>query len=396
MTEKTAIWNKVIIDVLPDFENIVKTMNDENRKENEFRKLWIKGIPEKLRAKVWTRVTGNNNSITQSLFEIMVSRGMKFRIILQEKTHASSELEQISYEVEQLAKKVEDYKANEKTQTEEKNIDKEKGLNDYETTVKKLNDLTKQKEELDIKHQSLSRDLKLIMGDLKNSKEESIRIIANDIPRTFSSEHVFKSELYADTLQKVLEAFSVYRPDIGYVQGMSYICGIICLLTKTDYACFILFHNIITKSNLFPFYSFDDTYMKQRIVIFKQIFGYNLQDLCFHFEDEGIQPNLYLYEWFMSLFAKALNMDIVCRVWDLILLDGIPILYKTAIVILSSLEEELLNSDFDDIMRILRNTSNSIKNEDEFIDQIMKITLPRWIDLELPILEQDKLPDELM
>jgi hypothetical protein len=61
------------------------------------------------------------------------------------------------------------------------------------------------------------------MGDSKYSKEQSIRIIENDIPRTFSKEHVFKSELYAVTLQKVLEAFSVYRPDIGYVQGMSYI-----------------------------------------------------------------------------------------------------------------------------------------------------------------------------
>jgi TBC1 domain family member 14 len=168
------------------------------------------------------------------------------------------------------------------------------------------------------------------------------------------------------------------------------------LLTKTDYAAFILFHNIVTKSNLFPFYRFDDTYMKQRIVIFKQIFGYNLQDLCFHFEDEGIQPNLYLYEWFMSLFAKALNIDIVCRVWDLILLDGISILYKTAIVILSTLEEELLESDFDDIMKLLRNTSNSITNEDEFIEAILKINLPQWIDLELPILEKNQLPDELI
>lgn len=81
--EKLAIWNKVIVEVLPDFENIVKNMNDENREENEFRKLWVQGIPEKVRAKVWARVTGNNNSLTQSLFEIMATRGRKLRLILQ-------------------------------------------------------------------------------------------------------------------------------------------------------------------------------------------------------------------------------------------------------------------------------------------------------------------------
>ena len=171
----------------------------------------------------------------------------------------------------------------------------------------------------------------------------------------------------------------MHRPDIGYVQGMSYICGIVCLLTSSDYEAFLLFHNIITKSSLLPFYSFDDTFMKQKTVIFKQIFGYNLQDLCFHFEDEGIQPNLYLYQWFMSLFAKALNMNIVCRIWDLLLLDGSVILYKTSIAILSTLQEQLIESEFSEIMQVLRNTSNLIIDEDEFIDTVLNTSIPHWI-----------------
>ena len=120
------------------------------------------------------------------------------------------------------------------------------------------------------------------------------------------------------------------------------------------YSGFILFHNIISKSALFSFYEFDESYMKKWIIIFKQILGFNLQELCFHFEDEGIQPNLYLYEWFMSLFSKTLNVDITCRVWDLILLEGIHILYKTAIAIFKTLQDDLLNADFDEIMVILK------------------------------------------
>ena len=81
--EKLVIWNKVMADVLPDFENIVKNMNDENKEENELRKLWMQGIPEKVRARVWARVTGNHSSLTQGLFEIMAERGKKLRTILQ-------------------------------------------------------------------------------------------------------------------------------------------------------------------------------------------------------------------------------------------------------------------------------------------------------------------------
>ncbi len=151
----------------------------------------------------------------------------------------------------------------------------------------------------------------------------------------------------------------------------------------------MLFHNIITKSALYPFYKFDDTYMKQRIIIYKQIFGYNMQELCFHFEDEGVHPNLYLYEWFMSIFSKALNVDITCWVWDLILLDGLHILYKTAIAILKTMEDILLESDFDEIMMHLRKTSQYIIEEEEFVKRISEAAIPEWIEIELPRLEND-------
>jgi hypothetical protein len=74
-----------------------------------------------------------------------------------------------------------------------------------------------------MKLRNLQRDSNLMLGSEKSTREESIKIIANDIPRTLSNEKIFQSEVYSETLQKVLEAFAVYRPDIGYVQGMSYI-----------------------------------------------------------------------------------------------------------------------------------------------------------------------------
>lgn len=71
-------------------------------------------------------------------------------------------------------------------------------------------------------------------------------------------------------------------------------------------------------------------------------------------------------------------------------------MYKAAIVILSTLEDQLLQSDFDEIMQILRNTNKTITDEDEFIEAVLHTSLPEWIDLELPILEKDQLPSELI
>ena len=38
-------------------------------------------------------------------------------------------------------------------------------------------------------------------------------------------------------LRDVLDAFVCLRPDVGYVQGMSYIAAIICLYTDSTYGC---------------------------------------------------------------------------------------------------------------------------------------------------------------
>lgn len=42
-------------------------------------------------------------------------------------------------------------------------------------------------------------------------------------------------------------------------------------------------------------------------------------------------PKQYVYEWFMTLFTRALKVELVSRVLDLYFLDGIFVLYQTAI-----------------------------------------------------------------
>lgn len=34
---------------------------------------------------------------------------------------------------------------------------------------------------------------------------------------------------FHESLLKILKAFAMYRPDIGYVQGMSYLAGLVLL-----------------------------------------------------------------------------------------------------------------------------------------------------------------------
>jgi hypothetical protein len=51
--------------------------------------------------------------------------------------------------------------------------------------------------------------------------------------------------------------------------------------------------------------------------------------------------------------AKRLKLDVVGRVWDLYLLMGEGIVYRTAVAILKALKVELLGRPFDQIMKKL-------------------------------------------
>jgi len=56
------------------------------------------------------------------------------------------------------------------------------------------------------------------------------KVIEEDLHRTYSEMNIFRygNKLY-QPLKNVLTAFSLLRPDLGYVQGMSYVAGSLLL-----------------------------------------------------------------------------------------------------------------------------------------------------------------------
>ena len=68
-----------------------------------------------------------------------------------------------------------------------------------------------------------------------------------------------------------------------------------------------------------------------RLEIFKLLLKFNLPALHTHFEKEGLSTKMYVFEWFLTLYSKAMNLDFVSRIWDILFLEGPIVLYKTGI-----------------------------------------------------------------
>jgi hypothetical protein len=94
----------------------------------------------------------------------------------------------------------------------------------------------------------------------------------------------------------------------------------------------------------------------------------------------------------MTIFAKSLNIDLACRILDVYMLDGIITIFKASVAILKCLEKKLINSEFEEIMKILKNIQNIQFDEDDFIEIMEECNVPEWIYFELQKLNDEYIP----
>uniref|UniRef100_A0A673NBQ8 TBC1 domain family member 12-like n=1 Tax=Sinocyclocheilus rhinocerous TaxID=307959 RepID=A0A673NBQ8_9TELE len=194
-------------------------------------------------------------------------------------------------------------------------------------------------------------------------RESSLDLIKLDISRTFPPLFIFqKGGPYHDLLHSLLGAYTCYRPDVGYVQGMSFIAAVLILnLEEAD--AFIAFANLLNKPCQMVFFRVDHELMLKYFAAFEVFFEENLPRLFNHFKSSNLTPDLYLIDWIFTLYTKSLPLDVACRVWDVFCRDGEEFLFRTGLGILRLYEEVLLQMDFIHIAQFLTRLPEDMPSE---------------------------------
>ncbi|XP_033102695.1 TBC1 domain family member 14-like [Anneissia japonica] len=187
----------------------------------------------------------------------------------------------------------------------------------------------------------------------KASREASMELIKLDVSRTFPHLCIFqKGGPYYDMLHSILGAYACYRPDVGYVQGMSFIAAVFLLNLEPPDA-FICFSNLMNKPCQMAFFRLDQTIMQAYFATFEEYFQDNLPHLYDYFEELEVTPDLYIIDWMYTIYSKSLPLDVACRVWDVFFRDGEEFLFRTALGILQLYQNVLLGMDFIHIAQFL-------------------------------------------
>lgn len=106
-----------------------------------------------------------------------------------------------------------------------------------------------------------------------------------------------------------------------------------------------------------------------------------IPDLSKNFEKTGVKHQIYILEWFITLFTKSFSIDIAARLWDRYFLDGELFLFQATLGILQYFSPKLKTAGFEEAMQFLSHIPKDLDEENLFycIDEIVltKLTLQK-------------------
>ncbi|KAG0075132.1 GTPase-activating protein [Podila epicladia] len=204
---------------------------------------------------------------------------------------------------------------------------------------------------------SKSKDAQLeaSYSDLLKTESSHEKQILRDMSRTFPNHDYFQEESAGqEALFNVVKAYSLYDPEVGYCQGLSFVVGPL-LLNMPDEEAFCVLVRMMSSYEMRGHYTPDMNMLQLRLYQYEQLMEEQVPIIHKHFQNQGIRSTMYASQWFMTLFAYKFPLELVFRVYDIIFVEGIDSLLRFAIALLKANHDKILNHDFETLIEYLKN-----------------------------------------
>ncbi|KAJ2780043.1 GTPase-activating protein [Coemansia interrupta] len=178
--------------------------------------------------------------------------------------------------------------------------------------------------------------------------------IRHDLARTFPRLDYFRDAGGAgqEALYAVLRAYALYDGEVGYCQGLAFVVGPLLLNMPDGEAFAVLARLMYTyglRGHFLP--AMDD--LRLRLFQFEHVLRDTLPRLARHFEQQGVEPTMYVSQWLMTMFAYRLPMELTFRLFDTVFAEGLDALLRVAIAVLRRSQTRLLSLQFEAILQYL-------------------------------------------
>lgn len=177
-------------------------------------------------------------------------------------------------------------------------------------------------------------------------------------------------------LRRVLHAFAVHNPAIGYCQSLNFIAGLLLLFLDQDEEKAFILLKIVTSLHLPGTHGVDLAGANVDIAVLMSCIQDSMPVIWAKLDDKGGGPapfapgsqstnlptvSLATTAWFMSLFVGTLPMESVLRAWDCLFFEGSKTLFRVALAIFKLGERQILSvSDPMEVFQLVQTLPKSM------------------------------------
>ncbi|EGW32698.1 uncharacterized protein SPAPADRAFT_60056 [Spathaspora passalidarum NRRL Y-27907] len=215
---------------------------------------------------------------------------------------------------------------------------------------------------------SKSKNFQLEEFYLHLKSESSIheKAIKRDLSRTSFFTNVEQVNK-AQELFNVIKSYSLFDPDVGYTQGMIFI-AIPLIMNMSEAECFSLLVTLMKEYRLRDLFCPEMKGLHLMLYEFDRLLESYSPVLYNHLVKQGIKSSMYASQWFLTFFAYKFPLDIVLRIYDIIVTQGMESILKFAVNLMLKNEASLLSLSFDNLLEFLKDKLFNIYVHEEFIN----------------------------
>jgi len=191
----------------------------------------------------------------------------------------------------------------------------------------------------------------------------------------FSNHRLFRDGKGSEHLFNVLKAYSIYNPQVGYCQGMSFVCATLLFNMLSEEEAFWMMVALLN--------TFQENYhpSMQGILEGNDTFNMLLKlanpNIAKHMDNLQSISLIFISRWFLTMFTDFKNWQTVLRLWDVIFYEGKNSLLRIALAIMRCAEKRILQcSRFEEIGPFLVNVPK------EFIQPKVLLPILYGIDMD--------------
>ncbi|KAG8230075.1 hypothetical protein J437_LFUL009194 [Ladona fulva] len=178
------------------------------------------------------------------------------------------------------------------------------------------------------------------------------KVIRRDIARTYPEHDFFKEKdgLGQESLFNVMKAYSLHDREVGYCQGSGFIVGLL-LMEMPEEEAFAVFVKLMQEYRMRDMFKPTMAELGLCMYQLENLVQESLPDLHVHFQSQSFHTSMYASSWFLTLFTTALPLPVAWRIMDVFLAEGMEIIFKTALALLTIGKDDLLCLDMEGMLK---------------------------------------------